>query len=77
MRVFLGLLGAILGAVAGLLFLGSFVGDLYIQSTDFQSPDQAGEAHSMSFLVTTFVTMMLGYFIGWFIGRLIERADRD
>ena len=77
MRVFLGLLGAVIGAIAGIFFLGSLVGDTYTQMTDFQSPDQAGDAHSMSYLATTFVTMMIGYFIGWFIGRMIEQSDRD
>jgi len=77
MKVFLGLLGAVIGALAGLFYFGSLAGDLYTRSLEFQSPDQAGDMHSLTFLLVTFATMMIGYFIGWFAGLYIDRKDRD
>ena len=74
MRVLLGLVGAVIGAAIGVYFLGSYAGDMYMQSTEFQSPDEAGDSHSTVFLATSFATMMVGYFIGWFIGKSIQKS---
>ncbi len=76
MKIFLALLGAVIGALVGVFYLGSLAADIYTRSVDFQSPTQAGDAHAMAFLVTTFLAMMLGYFIGWFSGLIIQRKDQ-
>lgn len=77
MRVFLGLLGAIIGALAGVFFLGPLAGDLYVQSLEIQDPVQIDDAHGTAFLGTTLGLMLVGYFIGLVSGWLVERADRD
>ena len=76
MKIFLALLGAVIGALVGVFYLGSLAADIYTRSVDFQSPTQAGDAHAMTFLITTFLAMMLGYFIGWFSGLIIQRRDQ-
>lgn len=77
MRVFLGLLGASIGVIAGFYFIGSALGDMYQAQARFSSPDEAGNAHMAIFAGTTVVLMLVGYFIGYFIGWRIEQADLD
>ena len=77
MRIFLGLLGASLGVIAGFYFVGSALGDLYLAEASFRSPDEAGNAHMAIFAGTTVVMMLLGYFIGYFVGWRMDREDRQ
>jgi len=75
MRVILGLLGAVIGILAGFYFLGPMAGHYYTSVNEFNSPDQAGNAHETIFVGTILAAMLAGYVLGWVIGRFITEND--
>jgi len=77
MRTFLGLFGAIIGALFGFFLVGSAAGDLYQTVGQFESPDQAGDAHAYIFISITLAMMLFGYFVGLFIGGRIAQHNWD
>ena len=72
MKIALGFLGAILSAVAGVLYLAPLVSN-YIQGAQtFSSPDEAMNMHNLVYLLTGFLVMTIGWVLGLFIGDAIE-----
>ena len=75
MRVFLGIFGALIGIIVGFYFLGPWAGAYYTSINEYQSPDQAGDAHDTIFIGSILACMLVGYVIGWLVGK--QMTDRD
>ncbi len=75
MRTFLGLFGAIIGAVFGFFLLGQAVADLYMGMNDFTNPDDAGDAHAVIFVTMTLSLLAFGYAVGFYVGGKLDRED--
>ncbi|MGI9407470.1 MAG: hypothetical protein ACR2O4_13950 [Hyphomicrobiaceae bacterium] len=75
MKVLFGVIGAFLCAVLAVLLFGHWIADSYMNASEFQSPDEAGETHSTVYLTVVFVSLIVGYLIGRFIGGLFDHGD--
>ena len=74
MKPYLGLIGAILGALVAIFYLGSMVSDLYITNRTFESPEDVNTHHSTIYLVTIVVSIALGWVIARIFGWLFIRG---
>jgi len=74
MKIALGFLGAILGAVAGVLYLAPMVSNFVQGAQTFASPDEAMNMHNLVYLMTGFAIMVVGWLIGLMVGGAIENA---
>ena len=75
MRVFLGIFGALMGIALGFYLIGPWAGEAFSNVTEFESPDQAGDANDAIFIGSILACMVIGYLIGWAVGKTM--TDRD
>ncbi|MFO1172628.1 MAG: hypothetical protein U1E49_16905 [Hyphomicrobiaceae bacterium] len=76
MRVFFGVIGAVIGVSLGIWFLGELVGTWIVGQQSLQSPDDAASADALGYLVTVFLSLVTGWFIGWGFGGLFSKPER-
>ncbi len=76
MRVFFGVLGALIGVGLGVWVLGELVGGWIVSQQTLQSPDDAASADALGYLVTIFLSLVVGWFIGWWFGGLFAKPER-
>jgi hypothetical protein len=73
MRVFFGIIGALIGVGMGVWFLGELVGSFIVNHQALESPDDAASADALGYLVTIFLSLVVGWFIGWWFGGLFAK----
>lgn len=76
MRVFFGVIGAVIGVSLGVWFLGEIVGQWIVGQQALESPDDAASADALGYLVTVFLSLFAGWFIGWGFGGLFAKPER-
>lgn len=76
MRVFFGVIGALLGVGVSVLYLGGIVGGWIVGQQTLQSPDDAASADALGYLVTIFLSLVIGWFAGWWFGGLFAKPER-
>jgi len=74
MKILLAFLGAILGAVAGVLYVAPLVSNFMQAAQTFSSPDEAMNTHNIAYLLTGFLMMVIGWGVGIIIGGSVEDA---
>lgn len=72
MRLLFGFIGAVVGALAAVFYLGSFASDTYLAQRTFESPEDAMIHHSFIYLGTIAVCLIVGLIIGRIIGRILD-----
>lgn len=70
MRVVLAILGAAAGVAIAVFYLGNVLARLFVESQSQASPDDVAASHSLAWLATVFLSLVLGWFLGWWIGGL-------
>lgn len=75
MRVFFGVIGALLGVGLSVLYLGGIVGSWIVEHQALESPDDAASADALGYLVTIFLSLVLGWFAGWWFGGLFDKRE--
>ena len=75
MRVFFGVIGALIGVGLGVWFLGELVGAFIVSHKTLESPDDAASADALGYLVTIFLSLVVGWFIGWWFGGLFQKRE--
>ena len=75
MRVFFGVIGALLGVGISVLYLGGIVGSWVVSQQTLQSPDDAASADALGYLVTIFLSLVAGWFLGWWFGGLFAKRE--
>lgn len=73
MKSFLGLIGAVIGALVAVFYLGSFAGDTYMSTQTFESPEDAMTYHSTIYLITIVIAVTIGWALGRLVGLLFFR----
>ena len=76
MKVFFGVIGALVGVGLGVWVLGEIVGAWIVSQQSLESPDDAAAADALGYLVTVFLSLVAGWFIGWWFGGLFAKAER-
>ncbi len=71
MKLFLGFIGAVAGALYAVFYLGSLVSDTYIAKRTFESPEDVMIHHSLVYLGTIVLCLLAGLIIGRLIGRIL------
>lgn len=75
MKPYLGLIGAILGALLAVFYFGSLASDYYVANRTFESPEDVNTHHSAIYLVTLIVSITVGWALARLVGRIIYRGD--
>lgn len=65
-------------AIAGVftLFVGSPVASWAVDKMAFDNPDQVGDMHSLIFMGTNFLGLLIGWGLGWAIGGPLSTGPR-
>lgn len=67
MRYVVAMLFAVVGAAAFTVFLSSGVASWAVDKMAFDNPDQVSDMHSLIFMGTNFLGLLLGWTIGWVV----------
>lgn len=73
MKLLLGFIGAVCGALAAVFYFGSLASNAYLAQKTFESPEDAMIYHSVIYLGTIAVCLLVGLFIGRIIGWIFCR----
>lgn len=75
MRTVFSIIGGVAGAVAGLLYLGNYAGEIVLGMSNIESPDQGDNIHAFAFLGATIAAIVAGWLLGLGIGSLFRRKS--
>lgn len=75
MKVLLKLLGALAGALLAVFYLGSLVGESLLATRSFESSQDVMFQHSMIYLATIVVCVIIGWIVGAIIGAIFGAGD--
>ncbi len=76
MRVFFGVLGALIGVGLGVWYLGEVVGGWIVEQQTLQSPDDARLRRRARLSRDDLPSLVVGWFFGWWFGGLFAKPER-
>jgi len=74
MKQTLKFVGALLGALVGIFYLGAIVSNGFIATRSFDSSQDVMMQHGLVYLATIVGCIIVGWFIGGFLGWLFCRS---
>lgn len=77
MRYLVAMIFAIAVALGATLYVSSPVASWVVDQFSFESPDEVADLHSLVFMTTNIVSMVLGWSIGWAIGGALGGKESD
>jgi hypothetical protein len=76
MRYVVAMIFAIVGAAVFTLYVGSPVANWAVDQMAFDNPDQVGDMHSLIFMGTNFLGLLIGWASGWVISGPLSSGPR-
>ena len=70
MKSVLVIIGALAGAATGIFYLGNYAGEMALEMSNIESPEQGDNIHAFAFLAATAASLAVGWLIGLGIGSL-------